>query len=263
MKVRGERECVDCGTRWSYYETGSIACPDCESLRSVGVDERRRHTDSPVDLDLSDHRLRFGEAAGTLPADGISDLESDLREYVHRRGFVRGGELLPLDDVYLAARELLQALDVYGRLAEPSDTEREYLLRLLSGADDGDRPAPGTVPDRFHAARGLAYANAIGTHREDLTTYLRDLEDGAVDPDVDVEDAQDADVENDPDIEATRDVLESLRERTKRVESLQGDVDPDVIEALVRAENDLVRYLDAGDATGLSSARERVSGSTR
>ncbi|MFA9516293.1 hypothetical protein ACERIT_03595 [Halopenitus sp. H-Gu1] len=252
MKVRGERECTECDTRWSYYETGSITCPDCGSMRSVGVDERRRHTDSPVELDLSEHRLRFGEAAGTLPEDGHADLEADLRAYVHRRGFIRGGELLPLDDVALAARELLQALDVYGRLADPTDHDREYLLRLLDGADDGERPAPGTVPDRLRAARGLAYANAIDAYREDLTRYLDDM--GA-----DTADDSGPDV----DLEAARDVLESLRDRIRRVESLHGDVDPDAIETLVRAANDLGRYLREGDATALSSARERVSGSTQ
>lgn len=261
MKVRGERECTECGTRWSYYETGSIACPDCESLQSLGVDERRRHTDSPVELDLSAHRIRFGEATGTLPEDAIADLEADLRTYVHRRGFIRGGELLPLDDVYLAARELLQAVDVYERLAGPTDPEREYLLRLLAGADDGERPAPGTLPDRLRPARGLAYANAIEAHREDLTTYLDDLEtDAAAGTDA-REDAGPNAADVDP--EAVRDVLESLRDRTKRVASLQGDVDPDAIEALVRATNDLERYLRKGDPTALSSARERVSGPER
>jgi DNA-directed RNA polymerase subunit RPC12/RpoP len=31
MKIRGERECTDCGTRWSYYDTASVECPQCGS----------------------------------------------------------------------------------------------------------------------------------------------------------------------------------------------------------------------------------------
>src|SRR6056297_1417065 len=57
MEIRGERECKDCGTRWSYYETGSVACPNCESVRSVGVDEeRKRHTAGQATLDLTEVR---------------------------------------------------------------------------------------------------------------------------------------------------------------------------------------------------------------
>ncbi|MXR22522.1 endonuclease Q family protein, partial [Halobacterium bonnevillei] len=54
MDVRGERECKSCGTRWSYFETGSVACPECGSVRSVGVGERSQHTDGNATLDLSD-----------------------------------------------------------------------------------------------------------------------------------------------------------------------------------------------------------------
>jgi len=150
MKVRGERECRECGVRWSYYKTGSVECPDCGSLRSVGVDDRTAHTDAPATLDLSAHRARFGDARGTLPEEGVDDLKDDLREYARRRGFIRGGELLPLDDTYLAARELLEAVDLYDRLRDPTDRDRESLA-LLAGADDGDRPATKAVPDSREA----------------------------------------------------------------------------------------------------------------
>ena len=111
MKIRGERECQSCGTRWSYYETGSVACPNCGDLRSVGVDARTAHTDAPVSLDLSAHRERFGDSPETLPRSGTDELQSDLREYCRKRGFIDGGRLAPLDGTYLAARELLEAVD--------------------------------------------------------------------------------------------------------------------------------------------------------
>ncbi|GAB3418220.1 hypothetical protein GCM10027435_17910 [Haloparvum alkalitolerans] len=236
MKVRGERECKECGARWSYYETGDTACPECGSLLSVGVGDRTLHTDAPAELDLTPHRERFGDAAGTLPAEGVSDLKRDLREYLSRRGFVRGGDLLPLDDGVLAARELLQAVDIYDRLRDPTDDDRTYLLDLLAGADDGERPAPEAVPPNMHAARGLAVANAVADYRDDLRTYLDEY----------------------PDAEA-REALGSLRERVKRVESLQGDVEPRDAEELVRAANEVGTYLRENDEGALADARARLS----
>jgi len=53
MEIRGTRECRSCGRQWSYYETGTIRCPDCGAIRSVGIDERRQlHTDGAAELDL-------------------------------------------------------------------------------------------------------------------------------------------------------------------------------------------------------------------
>lgn len=236
MKVRGERECKECGARWSYFETGDTACPECGSLQSVGVGERALHTDAPAELDLAPHRERFGDATGTLPADGVNDLKRDLREFLNRRGFVRGGDLLPLDDGVLAARELLQAIDVYDRLRDPTDDDRTYLLNLLSDADEGERPDFEDVPSNMHAARGLAVANSVSDYRDDLRAYLDEY----------------------PDAEA-RDALGSLRDRVKRVESLQGDVTPRDAEVLVRAANEVGLYLRERDEGALADARSRLA----
>ncbi|WP_430505521.1 DUF7117 family protein [Haloparvum sp. PAK95] len=235
MKIRGARECKNCGTQWAYYETGSVECPECGSLRSVGVDERKQHTDAPATLDLTEHRARFGEARSTLPEEGVDELKTTLRSYLRKRGFIKGGELEPLDDTVLAAHELLHAVDVYDRLADPTDPDREYFLSLLSGADDGDRPAPAAVPSNMRPARGQGYANAVADYRDDVLTYLDDHPD-----------------------EDAREVLGSLRERVKRVESLQGDVDPAAVEDLVTAANEVGRYLREDDAAALTSARGRV-----
>jgi hypothetical protein len=278
MKVRGERECRECGRRWSYYETGSVECPDCESLRSVGVDDRTAHTDAPASLDLSAHRARFGEASGTLPAEGVDDLKSDLRAYVRKRGFIRGGELLPLDATYLAARELLQAVDCYDRLRDPADPDRAYLLDLLSGADEGVRPPTASVPERMREARGMAAARAVDEYRGDLLAFLDELggasgEDSEGDaPTVSVsvgdagtnesaagaKNARDA-AEVETRIAATRAALDRLRDRVKRVEALNGDVPAADADALVDAADSLGEYVRTGDGEVIERARDRLT----
>ncbi|WP_049981603.1 DUF7117 family protein [Halolamina rubra] len=241
MKIRGERECKHCGTRWSYYETGETACPDCGSLRSVAVDdERRRHTDSPAEIDLTPHRGAIGDGAEI--AEIAADVESDCRAYLRKRGFIRGGELLPLDDTFLAVQELRAALSDYRRaervggdrnVADPDAVER-YLLDLLRGADDGERPAPGDVPESLAPARGLAYATAVEAYRDDVATYLDDA----------------------PDEDARR-LLGRIRDQEKRLSALGGDLPPETVESLVRACRDLTRYLN-GEAGALATARQRL-----
>jgi uncharacterized Zn finger protein (UPF0148 family) len=232
MKIRGRRECKNCGRRWSYYDTGEVACPDCGSLRSVGVDERTRHTDSPVELDLSEHRSAFGERP---PGEFADDLKSTLRSYRRERGFVAAGELRDLDETYLAASELLHAADVYARLRDPDESEQVYLLTLLRGADRGDRPPVADVPDSMTDARGLGYAEAVAEYRRDVSTWLED----------------------NPDPEARR-AMGTVRERVKRVQALQGDVPPEHVERLVTSTREVARYLREGDEASLSTALDRL-----
>jgi len=263
MKVRGERECRECGARWSYYETGSVECPECGGLRSVGVDDRTAHTDAPATLDLSPHRARFGDATGTLPTDGVDDLKSDLREYVRKRGFIRGGELLPLDGTYIAARELLEAVDCYDRLRDPADADREYLLELLAGADDGDRPTTADVPERLREARGMAAARAVDEYRSDCLAFLDELAEGtgggseSDGPTISVDGDDDGD---DPRsrIAPAEKLLERLRDRAKRVEALNGDVPAAESDALVDAADALGEYVRTGDDAAIERARARL-----
>jgi len=253
MEVRGERECTECGTRWSYFETGSIACPDCGSLRSVGTGERRRHTDAPAELDLTSVLARIDE---TPLVDLVDEIKAECRTYLRKRGFIRGGDLAPLDDAYLAAAELRHAADVYRRIAGPgggradatmgergpegatpgvTDDEEWYLTTLLRAADTGERPSTDEVPPRMHEARGLAAAEAVLEYRTDVAKYLEDR--------------------TDP--EASR-TLGAIRDRAKRIDALDGDVAPAEADALVDAAVELGRYLIAGDAEALASARERL-----
>ncbi|MFC7325686.1 hypothetical protein ACFQMF_14000 [Halorubrum rutilum] len=266
MKVRGERECRECGARWSYYETGSVECPECGDLRSVGVDDRTAHTDAPASLDLSPHRARFGDATGTLPTDGVDDLKSALREYVRKRGFIRGGELLPLDGTYLAARELLEAVDCYDRLRDPADADREYLLELLAGADDGDRPATAAVPERLREARGMAAARAVDEYRSDCLSFLDELSEGTgggseADGSTVSVDGDDGDDGDDPRsrIAPAKELLERLRDRAKRVEALDGDVPAADSDALVAAADALGEYVRTGEEAAIERAGSRLA----
>ncbi|MFC6752405.1 DUF7117 family protein [Halorubrum tibetense] len=271
MNVRGERECRDCGGRWSYYETGTVECPACGSVRSVGVEGRATHTDSPVSLDLAAHRTRFGEARGTLPTDDVDALKHELRTYLRKRGFIDGGELRTLDDTVLAARELLEAVDVYDRRRDPSDADREYLLALLAGAEEGKRPEATEVPESMRVARGAAAARAVSEYRDDLLTFLDEL---ASTPGRDGEPIGGADQHDDIDSSPTvsvsgdeaesrvapaRQLLGRVRDRTKRVDALGGDVAPTAADALVEAVNAVGEYVRTGDGEALDRARSRLA----
>ncbi|SFG34225.1 hypothetical protein SAMN04488063_1741 [Halopelagius inordinatus] len=243
MRIRGRRRCKDCHREWAYYDTGSVTCPDCGSLRSVGIGDRKRHTDAAAELDLTPHRNAIGgfdEEASTgrhaLPADAADDLKSDLRAYVRERGFVRGGELRDVDDTYLAANELLHAADAYARLRDVSEDEHLYVISLLRGADRGERPDPAEVPPSLTAARGLAYAETLSAFRRDCSLWLDD----------------------NPDADARR-TLETLGDHLTRVEALEGDVPLRESEALVRAARELARYAREGDEAALATARDRLT----
>lgn len=233
MEIRGRRECKDCEQEWSYYRTGAVACPNCESLRSVGIGDRKRHTDAPTSLELT-------SALSNLEEEGIEGISEDvtasLRAYIHKRGFINAGELRCLDDQFLIAHELVQALDRYGRLRDPDERAEYYVLSLLRGAGDGERPGPETVPPSMREARGVGYAEAVATYRRDLTDWLDDHPD-----------------------QAARQTLGSLRDQLKRVQALQGDVDPSTAERLVDVAREIGAFLETGEQAELASARDRLS----
>ncbi|MFB6125274.1 MAG: TFIIB-type zinc ribbon-containing protein [Halanaeroarchaeum sp.] len=227
MEIRGERECRDCGARWSYYETGAVTCPECGSVRSRGVGDRKRHTDAAVDLDLTEARSaadRSLEAAAETAVDAC-------REYLRQRGFVAGGDLLSLDDTYLAAQELLHAATLLGAQLSVAEDEKRYLLVLLRGADVGDRPAADDVPESIRAARGLGTATAVRDYRDEVRAWLED------DP---------GDV-----------VLETIGDHVTRVKALDGEVDPADADHLVAAARAYGEYC-RGDEEALEAARDAL-----
>ncbi|RQG96415.1 DUF7117 family protein [Natrarchaeobius chitinivorans] len=234
MKVRGERECTECGTRWSYYETGSVGCPACGSLHSVGIDERTEHTDVRVEFDLTPVRADVDDASVGELADRTRDR---CREYARRRGFVNAGELRELDDTYLAAAELRHVADDVVRDVRPSEREELYFLSLLRDADDGKRPPPDAVPSALRASRGLAYANAVREYRREIRTWGKNREFTS----------------------SERSALETLGEHVTRLRMLDGDVRPETAERLLEATRDLANGL-RGDELAFGRAQDRLEG---
>ena len=232
MKIRGERECKECGTRWSYYETGSIGCPACGSLHSVGVDDRTEHTDLQVAFDLTAVR----NAIDDQPINDLADRAREkCREYIRRRGFVNAGTLRELDDDYLAANELLHVSDIVRRDIDLEEREELYFLSLLRDADDGDRPPAAEVPPGLRSARGLAAANAVRDYRRDVRTWADDRELTT----------------------AERGALETLGEHVTRIRMLDGDVDPRTADRLIEATRDLANGL-RGDELAFTRAQDRL-----
>ncbi len=231
MEIRGERECQDCGTQWSYYETGSVDCPNCGSLHSQGLDDRTLHTASPVALDLTDAR----DAAANGPIhEGLLMARDACRQYRRRTGFIHAGELQPLGDTYLAALELAHVAAEADRSLQLDDRAELYVLTLLQGADRGERPGPDDVPDALRSARGLACADAVDDYRRAIRDWLDDP---------------------DPDVRA---VLGTLDDRTRWLHALDGDAAPQVSDRLVEATRDLGTALSADDEPALVRAEDRL-----
>lgn len=229
MEIRGQRECQSCGERWSYYDTGSVTCPACGSIRSIGVDERTRHTDGSVSLDLSAAQ----SAAAKDDYRTASELARETTaEYVRVRGFIDGGRLRPLDDVFVAANELRRVAATLDRALDPSVEDRRYFLALLQGAADGTRPARDMVTDRMRPARGLGTASAVDAYIREVSTWHADNGDtpGVTSP------------------------LARLRDHVRRFEALDGDVDPVDADRLVTAAQALGRYV----VDGVVSDREEA-----
>jgi len=227
MKVRGERECRACGTQWSYYDTGTIACPECGSVHSVGLDERTEHTDAPVTLELTGVRNRVDE---DTTAELAAAAAERCREYTRKRGFIDGGSLRPLDETYVAAVELRHVASEIEREMRPGDAAKAYFFDLLAGADTGERPAVETVPETLRKPFGLAMAAAVDAYQRDVRRYLDD----------------------NPDPEGRR-LSGRIRDHRKRIEALGGDVDPADSHRLLRAAGDLGKFLNGEESAAITA----------
>jgi uncharacterized Zn finger protein (UPF0148 family) len=237
MKIRGQRECKACGTQWSYYDSGSVSCPACGSLHSVGIDkERSLHTATATTLDLTPVRQNVDSEPLRRLAEQVSN---SVREFTRGYGFIDGGELCELDETYLAAMELRYVANELTRRMDVGEDEERYFISLLR-ADDGIRPEPEDVPGSMRAMRGLAYANALEEYRSDLRTYLKEHPDKAVDG-----------------------LLERLSSHIKRIRALDGEINPDESERLVRTARAIGRYLTDDDERALLEAEDRLDALVR
>lgn len=232
MKLRGHRECTDCGRRWSYFQTGGIECPNCGSLRSQALeDEPVLHTAGTADLDLTEAR----SAVDSRPIREVAALAADAsRSYLTQRGFIEGGELQPLDEMTVAVAELRRVAERVKRSVQPDDNAERFLVELLREAPQGDRPAE--VPPGLEADRGLGIAAAVDRYRTDLSRYLDEHPDG----------------------EARR-VLGTVRDHQRRVQAVDGAVPIDQSERLLEAVRELGRYLREDEAeAALARAEDRL-----
>lgn len=236
MDIRGNRKCTACGARWSYYETGEIACPECGSLKSVGTDERRTHTAGTTDLELTSVVADID----TVPTREIADAAADeAAEYIRTVGFIDAGSLLPLSETYVGACELRRVGRALGRVLTVDADEELYLLSLLRGVNEGERPPPGEVPDSFRPERGLAATAAVDAYLTDLRRWA---------------DGRDASADR---------VLSWVTTEKKRINALDGDVDPTDADRLVRTVQDVSEYLRTGEETALARALDSVDAGVR
>lgn len=232
MRVRGERTCRDCGANWSYFETGSVACPECGSVRSTGRGDRERHTDRENELDLT--ATKAAAADGDL--DTALDTAADVAlEYVRHRGFIDAGDLRDLDEEYLFAQELRHASTIAASRLDLADDERAYLLQLFEAAPPA-RPPAEAVPDGLRAARGLAAATAVRDYLDELRTWLADEREGVSD---EVPTA-------------------SLDDHVTRIRALDGEIPPEAAEELITAARAIGRYCRERDDDALESATSAV-----
>jgi len=231
MKVRGNRECKSCGKRWSYYETGSIHCPACGSAHSRGVGERAEHTAGPATLDLSAVLAAVDEEPLGRVAERATEAAS---EYLRQAGFVHAGELQPLSETYLAAAELRRVGTTLARSIRPDESAELYFLSLLEATREKKRPAASEVPEQLRADRGLAVAAVAAAYVSDVRRLVED---------------SDAELVT---------VLSAMGARRKRIEALDGDVDPHEAERLVGALRDVGAYIRDDDEAGLARAMERM-----
>lgn len=238
MQIPGRRECQSCGTRWSYFDTGSTACPECGSMHSVGVGDRTLHTDGDAELDLS---TAMAWAAEGSVREAAARAAEEALGYIKRRGFIDEGELLLLDDAYVTAHELRHAASELGRRLSLTDEEEYYLLELLDVAEQGNRPSPETVPASMRHARGLGAAAAVRAYREDLRTWM----------------------DHETTVEEGRTLLGPMDDQIRRIRALDGDVTPADADRLVAAARGLGEYLRTGEESVLEEARAALDARSR
>lgn len=229
MELRGRRRCTECDHNWSYFDAGTISCPVCGSIRSVRQDDDPvLHTDTPVQFDLTEVRADIHHR----PVRDVACAARDMaREYVMIRGFIEDGDLLPLDDRFLAASDLRHTAAVLHRSTEPATDTEQYFLELLNTADAGHRPT--TIPRKLRPAHGRAMADAVTRYRTDITTWL--------------------DANPDP---TARRIAGVIRDVERKFMALNGDVpikDADRLVATIRSVGEALRHNNPNELVRVDS----------
>jgi hypothetical protein len=215
MEIRGERECLDCGETWSYFETREPACPECGSLRSRAVEDADEDTAGAVET--ADLLTRFGTDFDAA----LEEVEERCREYTSRAGFVEGGELLPPSPVYVMACEVKHVSAEFVGEREPTDEEREYVVALVEGVGKDEPPGTDERPETLESAHRRAVAETVEEYAVELSRYSRTVG------------------ETDARVEEARDLA-------KRTQATDGDAD-DAVEGL-RLLRDVYDDLTASEA---------------
>jgi hypothetical protein len=128
MKLRGRRECVDCGEHWSYFDTGEVECPVCGSVRSVALDEAAAlHTGSDADIDLEAARAALDDRPLREVA-GLGDLARHALPVARRQADSGSGLLL----AHLLATAGLGEGDL-AFVEETARSEMDLGLAILEG----------------------------------------------------------------------------------------------------------------------------------
>ena len=166
MEIRGERECLECGSTWSYFESREVCCPECGSIKSQSMSSPRM--DNTTDIDLVD-----SEVLGGLSDDldsALSTLEERCREYTGKTGFVERGDLKPPSPRYVMACEVKQIAAIYDANQLTGD-DRRYFVDLVHGLRDGEPPEkPSGELEYIH---NTAIAETVRDYATEVERYAR------------------------------------------------------------------------------------------
>lgn len=204
-------------------------------MHSVGVGDRRLHTDGAVELDLSSALARTTDGSIRTAADPA---EEEALSYIKGRGFIDDGQLQELDETYVTAQELRHAASELGRRISVTEEEEYYFLELVEGAQSGKQPPPDAVPSSMEHARGLGAVAAVRAYREDLRTWM----------------------DHETSVEEVRVLLGSVDAQRRRIRALDGAVPPTDADRLVAAARGLGAYLrtEGKEDTSLDAARKEL-----
>ncbi len=170
MEISGERECLDCGEQWSYFETRQIECPECGSIKSMSISESELDTASSRknELDMSDLYTEFQ----TDFMNALTQAGDRSREYIASTGFIEGGELRPPMLRYVMAREIMEIAD-YIDLSLDTDisaSEERYIIDLVKGVKSGD--PPDKRPNSMNNHHYMAVAKTAEEYATELFKYF-------------------------------------------------------------------------------------------